>query len=345
VKYYFPYARVGVEGAAPTPPYDLTLGGARTLPAWYSDFMWPVAPRITSEVTVSSIADLNANRVAGRRVTLEPGSYTGTISINVDDFDLILTGCTFVGNLEFRSSRVRVTGGTMSTGIVRVDDNGVSRTTDILIDNLHQISPLASNTAYNGGPIGWDRLAIINSTFEFFDYGMLISPRSQTDLIIASCSFVGGTGSNSMIRIQGVIGVMFVDNHLYRDPANSAHLYRMHQGVVNAYVADNMMVGNNMLHNDLASYQGVEMTNVLVENNILFRRNSPFNFFNFGDTTINGVVQNNECYHQLCTASAPNFCGEAPLGQCTGSGNIMKPWSESGYEYPNYPASTVGADH
>lgn len=92
-------------------PYDLTAGGTRTVPITYS---WPTdaAPTINAG-TVTSIAALNAAIAANTEVTLQPGTYSGNISVGAADDNCIinLTGCTINGAPDFQGSQIRVNGG------------------------------------------------------------------------------------------------------------------------------------------------------------------------------------------------------------------------------------------
>jgi hypothetical protein len=226
----------------PAPTGDLYDLG--TLPAGYS-ITWPTLPTTTSQVTVSSAAELTAAVDDGVEITLQAGTYTTSVSLNgVSDIKLIFeAGAQLVGNIDVsNSNRVWLRGPSIrpalaSAQVVGRIHGGSGRATDVLIDRMG-----ADATGLAGHAINlYTRLAIIYSRYNSGTrYCVYSDPAigGSSDLIVAGCDMFAD-GTESCLRVQDVVRAVIVENRVEN---TTKHTLRTH------YSADKIHVARNIFH-------------------------------------------------------------------------------------------------
>lgn len=209
-------------------PYDLTLGGIRVSPIPYN---WPAPPNLTGEeVQVSSLAQLSSNLAPGRKVTLAPGTYTGNVSCNVNDVELVLTGCTINGNPSLNAQRVKWTGGRF---VYTFEPSWWGQ--DVLLENVYFITvpgnPYMQHVMYSG----IRRYAFVRCSLISTDSGTgaLYCYNNTQDCIWAQCDIQAPTRWG--LRIMGCDRAVVADCRFEVTEPNANLRFHAHNQDVNGF--------------------------------------------------------------------------------------------------------------
>ena len=297
------------------------------LPSFVQDIQWPAVPQTTAVRNVSNMSDLqSAVRESNILINVAPGTYLGDLSITGSDVDIVVSeSATIVGQISFgsrqRPSRIRWTGGNMEGGPLRLDI-----VDDLLIDNFHGVSNGINN--FSGGPEGWNRVAIINSTIEVRggsssgDWSVYVqdtnasgNPIPHVDFILANVKLISDAQNN---RFQHIENMVVVDSAFNPDLA-SANGSRFHSQVTDLYVRDST-IGGSILVNGTAS--SLAIINGHFDNVTRYRDDNDL-FFHLFNGVENVVIENCDSY----TTSAGSYGNEAVIAEAMGSNNIIRNWN------------------
>jgi hypothetical protein len=305
-------------------------GGARynlgALPSNVSDIQWPVAPVTTSNVTVTTNAQLqSAVATDGAAVTVRPGNYS---SVNVSCFDCRFTfetGAVIQGGVTFSGGRIEWLGATVTGGTVNLSGLG-----DLLIDNMHSYST-GINDFTGQWTREWNRVAIINSTLEGNDWLFYMQrpngPEFKGRNLILANVRLESTGQ--LNRFQSVQNMVVVDS-IFNSRGTASNGLRLHLEATDVWMRDTTIVGESIPWD-----QGVPS----VVNGIFERltRYSDYRnpFQGILLLSVNIVIRDSQCYTRA------NFeAGDTPdIGQATGTNPPYRAW----VSLPS--AAGVGADH
>ncbi len=306
------------------------------LPDIVTDIEWPLEPEITEERTITNNAELQeVVSIDGVSAKVSAGTYDG-VDITCDDCEFILEDLAEIqGGLTFSGTRIRWVGGLVTTGPVVMN----SEQGDILIDNLHSITQGGDLNNFSGTGSEWNRVALINSTFEVIngnndgDWALFIQGKNGTDFrgknfILANVRLESDAQNN---RFQSIQNLVIVDSY-FNSNITSKNGLRMHRGCEDVYMRDVIIVGANTNSGD-----ETQITNGVFEQ--ITRYNDVNNHFSIGIgiNTVNVTINDSQCY-----TSALNGVGIPPkLGVANGTNPNMKAWD--GITVPD--ASNVGADH
>lgn len=304
------------------------------LPEIVTDIKWPVAPTLTSTITVSNTDELQAAAlVDGASVVISSGTYA-SLSITCNDCEFKLANdATIAGALSFMGQRIYWEGGKVEGGPVSFRGEG-----DLLINNLHSVTNGALNN-FSGATNEWNRLAIINSTFEvingnsngswaFYIQDKGSNPYRGHHLIFANVRLESDAQNN---RIQAIDNVVIIDSY-FNSNVTSLNGLRMHRGLKDVYMRNAIIVGGNTSSGD-----ETQITNGVFENITRYTNvNNPFSI-GIGFNVQNVSINNSQCY-----TSTGNNLGTAPgLADATGENPGFLAWDAT--TVPN--ASSYGANH
>lgn len=230
------------ESGCPDSTGTYTLSSIGEVPFQYET---PIPPRISSEATVTP-ATLAANKVDGRRLFLESGSY-GSQNFSNSDMEIVCVGVCNFSSLSFSSGAQRIIfsvsnkrSGEIQRFTLPEWEAGVS---DILIDGMNM---------ENGNArvfLGGDRVAILNSRLDAGSGSFAASTfnGSYEDIIIANTEVIAPGSSDAVVRLQGVSRLIFVDNRV--KSSGGYNTFRIHADggdVRNALVARNQFEGTRL---------------------------------------------------------------------------------------------------
>lgn len=343
---------VSIPGSSPfvsaqTPggdPYDLTLGGARTIPFPYS---WPTVPSTsnTINVTANSGASLAA-AIAQSNVTVvvPAGTYSTSLTSWGNDVDVVCSnGATVVGSIDFNArSRIRWTGGVIGgNNFSNSITSGFSQ--DIMFNNVRFDDLLSCSPGF--GPT-LSRYAMINCTMNSRRYCFFSQQTGTYDnVIIAGCDLLGGdpasgaTGEESTIRMMQLTTGIVVDCRLNN---GAKHTHRAHFECDNIYVADSQLeTGAGMMWDNHPGGGGVvQCYNGWVQRNLFYNGfGAQMQGYFPAENDGNVALRFND--NQLFVDGGnvfPNITDTSAGPQWSVTGNTV-----SNYSAP--PAMNVGADH
>lgn len=331
-------AMIGAPGGGPDTgdpngePYDLTSGGTRTVPFSYS---WPTAPSTSSQVTVTTMADLQtqvANSNIEITISAAFGTQSGNVTVTGDDVDIIMSNsATINGEVSFgsgtRCARVRWTGGNISGGPL-----GGDNWEDVLIDNVNA-QFTGSGTGNWSGSNGY-RLAIINSTLQRTggtgagDWVMFCQPGNRGDWILANVKFITNGSQNN--RFQGLTNFIVVDS-VFNPDGNSANGFRIHASTTNVWFNNVIVRGPWLNYPSTGHSSGI--INGTFEN---ITKYGNGNTSWVADSTDSNCTVENSTVYRGNGAATLTYAGWTNLG-----GNSLVAWD--GSTFPD--VSGYGADH
>lgn len=338
-------------------PYDLTNGGARSLPFAAT---FPTAPSIDGPtVDVSNIVDLQTAIDAGNRVINIGSGLTlsgGNVYIRGTDVEVNCPNSTTFDGTHFwwgnynttRPARIKWTGGNLVDGgmyafafnDLLIDDLYVDNLCSVSNENVHNFSGFAGTETH-----GWQRLAILNSTFGLRGGGALAGGSgwalfvggdygvpAYDDLIIANTKFL--EDGNQVARIMGVTNLIIADS-VFNPTGEAINGLRLHHGCTNVWLVDGwsrniMMIGET----DAETDPGPGVVNAVFER---FDRYALDGAYTYGDppNANSGILEGCTLYSALGAGDGST----SVLDFTDGSGNSREAWD--GSTVPDH--SLVGA--
>lgn len=228
---------------APTPPPSgdgYTLADATAgLPFTVNT---PVAPTITSEATVTP-ATIQANKVNGRRLILQPGNY-GNQSFGTLDQEIVIQPGVEIGTLSIdrTARRLHFRGEPARAGRIRTLNTGGSWNngmSDLLFDGI--------NVDDTGSPsqnqVHGIRVAVINSSVTASAYAMG-NFHEVTDFILANSHVHTYGTTQANMRSHSALRYVVVDSRLQKS-GSGHHALRVHGGEPGARPADQIYIARN----------------------------------------------------------------------------------------------------
>lgn len=316
-------------------PYDLG-----DLPEFVQDIEWPEAPTIT-ESTVNITNDAGWSSVADNTLhTVAAATYTGkTVSCSHCEF-VLDDNAIIDGALTITGHHVKWTGGQ------KIGDGSMtySGTGDLLIDNFHAVLDGAGHNGNFSGPsvddFAWNRIAIINSTFEtinntsgagwvlYVDRSYPIdtntNPRGE-NMILANVRF---DSNQQTMRLQQVDNVVIIDSYLGSPSTTNGG--RLHC-VRDVYIKSTIRVGGSSFGCD------PQFDDALFDDVSIYDAFSIGFSNNWGQFCDNCTVQNSQFHWET------GFGGAPALGDASDGGGNPNTVEWDGSTVPD--DSTYGADH
>lgn len=268
----------------PGPGGNYTLASIGSVPFAYST---PALPRITSEATVTP-STIAANKVNGRRIVLQAGSY-GEQTFNTQDQEIVFTPGANISLLNVGSAarRLRFTANPIRSGSIGyIMASGAQ---DLTFDGITQSHvSLGGSYPIQRNDFVVQRLAILNSSFLARDFVFLSysEPNNRlTDVVIANNNMVdggtslGGSGSGqAALRAVGAARFVFVDNRLVGNASDGYQNFRIHaQPNLKAeyfYIARNQFEGSG--HSFQRSAESGSPTSAQVIENVYYVNNLQY---------------------------------------------------------------------
>jgi hypothetical protein len=256
----FPPSLLRIANPGGSDEYDIEAELA-ALPSAFSTLIFPNAPAITNEVSVTDLTGLTNNmNVSGRRTVIADGvsiALTGVLTLSGTDTELELrgsaqlTGSSDGHYLFFTGTRQRLV--CSSGSQVSVHVSGGSGVTDTVIWGVTQRT--LGQTVVGDGENNWfapTRLAICHCDFESDGYVRFFHNSGASrpvDCIEANSRFYGAYTTDNIVRSSNLNRAVFLDNLYHVQPGFSSHSWRSHGGSTpgagpnTVYYARNMNVG------------------------------------------------------------------------------------------------------
>jgi hypothetical protein len=208
------------------------------------EYDWPAPPAITSEVTVSTVAELEASlQVEGRRTILAPGNY-GSVSIRGSDKEVVLTEGVTIDVMNISGTRLIIRANPARSGTVNYFGfGGGNGSADVLIDGLFTDSTALTDER---NLVSGNRIAIINSRLRAKDFVLGSFPfntNGPTNFIVANCELIAYGSTQAGVRIQSARNLILVDNRIVKTGSNHQVL-RLHTSP-EGQKSDNLFVARN----------------------------------------------------------------------------------------------------
>ena len=185
----------------------------------------PVAPTITSEATVTP-ATIQANKVNGRRLILEPGNY-GSQSFGTLDQEIVIQPGVEIATLSIdrTARRLHFRAEPARSGRIRNIDTGGSWNngmTDLMFDGIN-----ADDTGSPGtNQVHGIRVAVINSSITASAYAMG-NFHEVTDFILANSHVHTYGTTQANMRSHSALRYVVVDSRLQKS-GSGHHALRVH---------------------------------------------------------------------------------------------------------------------
>lgn len=213
----------------------------------------PVLPNISDEVSVTP-STINANKVNGRRLILQPGNY-GNQTFGTQDQEIVIQPGVEIGTLSLdntarrlhfraspaRSGRIRTvyTGGSWNNGM-----------TDLIFDGI-----FADDTGTPGqNQFHGTRVAILNSSITASAYAMG-NFHEVVDFVAANNHIHTYGTTQSNMRSHSALRYVVVDNRLQKS-GSGHHALRVHGGGTDQRAADNIYIARNQIDGARVAVRG-----------------------------------------------------------------------------------------
>jgi hypothetical protein len=271
---FVPVLALGLAGAAvahaKSGPTRYDLG---KLPEGF-EVHWPVAPKITNNVEVTTAQEFNEAAAAGHTEILVTRSIPGGVAISGSHVEVRMADGVSVGGLviDRGARRIRLRGGEYGAGGIMMNypasysppdvrEEWVIH--DVLIDGVH-VSAAADRSALN---LRGERVALINSTLRGGEYAIwsdTSDPLQNSDVIIAN-NVLQAEGDQATVRLVGVNHAVVVDNRMENLlQAGSKHNFRVHGTSDQVFAAHNLLVNAGSM---LATMPGDDVGELWFEDN------------------------------------------------------------------------------
>ena len=362
-------------------PYDLTNGGARTVPI---EITWPTAPQNvnsqTINVTANSFSSLQAALLSTTNATVNipAGTYgdgSQTLFVRGTDLRVVCSNdatidCAVIfgnRNVVGFPRRIHWSGGNFTTGTFNLD-----KIDDLLLDDVHSVtdgqSDVTRSNRWTGrsdavtSETGCKRVAAINSTFQVINGGatdnlaMFMGFEAdpgftsvQEDIIYANCVFRSTTQTTRWMAVRRMI---IVDS-LINDDLNAAiSAFRIHVDSEDIWVADSHIAGDALFNftDYTTSDPGGVYWNVI---NGIFENVTRYQYENspprsdIGSTASGaGTIGNSGVWRncRVYTIASVTDGEAAGTGQFTNENCQAYNWNGTTFPMPDYYGTTIDPD-